>query len=143
MDRLNALTTGEKLTAGGGVLMLIAAFLPWYKISIQGFGSLSQNGLESPGAIWSMLATLIAVVVAAVIIGSRFGNMSLPDLGSITWGQAHLVLGAIVLVCVLLKMVNESNFMAIGFYLGIIAAIALAGGGYLLYSEEKQGAGRQ
>ncbi len=33
MDKLNELSTGEKLIAGGGVVLLIASFLPWYKVS--------------------------------------------------------------------------------------------------------------
>lgn len=141
MDKLNALSLGEKLIVGGGILMLIASFLPWYSVDlgIEGFGSITRNGWESPGAIWSILATLIAVVMAGAVLALRFGNMNAPDMGSITLGQAFLGAGAAVAVFVLLKLINESSSIAFGFFLGIIAAAALAAGGYLLYTEEKSG----
>jgi hypothetical protein len=144
MDKLNVMSLGEKLIAGGGVLMLIAIFLPWYKVDL-GFdefslGSVSRNGLESPGALWSLLALVVAVAMAVVVLGPKFANMRLPDIGKYTWGQAMLAGGALVAIFIVLKLVNESSYISFGFYLGIIAAAALAAGGYLLYTEEKSGA---
>ncbi len=63
--------------------------------------------------------------------------MQLPDLGSITWGQAYVGGGAAALVLVIIKFLNESSHLSFGFYLGFLAAAALAAGGYLLYTEEK------
>jgi hypothetical protein len=144
MERLNQLSLGEKLIAGGGVLMLIASFLPWYKVDfgLEGFGSVSRNGWQSPGAIWSMLALIVALAMAAAVLGPKFANMRLPDIGKYTWGQALLAAGVAVVVFIVLKLVDESSYMSFGFYLGIIAAAALAAGGYLLYSEEKAGVTR-
>ena len=140
MDRINQLTTGEKLIAGGGIAMLIASFLPWYKVSVS-FGefsaSASANGWEDPGAIFSILAVLIGVVMLAAVLAPKFGNMQLPDLGSVTWGQAHFGLGVAALALVVIKFLNESSSISYGFFIGFIAAIALAAGGYLLYTEEK------
>ena len=134
MERLNELTMGEKLASAGGVLMLIASFLPWYKVDF-GIGSVSRNGWQSPGSLWSLLAVVISVAIAATILGSKFGNMRLPDLGSITWPQAYLGGGALVAIFVVLKLANESSSMSIGFFLGIVAAGLTAAGGYLLYTE--------
>ncbi len=146
MDKLNTLSLGEKLVAGGGVLMLIASFLPWYKIDFGfaelGLGSVSRNGWQSPGALWSVLAVFIAVAMAAAVLAPKFANMRLPALGQYTWGQAHLVLGALVALFILLKLVNESSYLSFGFYLGILAAAALAAGGYMLFTEEKTGVRR-
>lgn len=135
MDKLNTLSNGEKLIAGGGVVMLIASFLPWYSIDFGGLATFSRNGWQSPGAIWSLLAVVIGVVMAVAILGPKFANLQLPALGTITWPQAHLGLGVAALVFVILKFVNESSFMSFGFYLGILAAIALAAGGYLYFTE--------
>ena len=144
MDKLNTLSLGEKLIAGGGLLMLIASFLPWYKIDFGieelGFSSsVTRNGWESPGAIWSVLAVILAVAMAVAVLGPKFGNMRLPALGQYSWGQAMLAAGAIVAVFILLKLINESSYLSYGFFLGIIAAAALAAGGYMLYTEEKSG----
>jgi hypothetical protein len=137
VDKLNTLSNGEKLIAGGGVVMLIASFLPWYKIDFGGIVgvSVSRNGWESPGFLWSFLALIIGVVMAAAILGPKFANIQLPDLGSITWPQAHLGLGVAALVFVILKFVNESSYLSFGFYLGFLAALALAAGGYLYFTE--------
>ena len=144
MDKLNELSLGEKLVVGGGALMLIASFLPWYKVSFGleelGIGgSVSRNGWESPGALWSLLAVLISVALAGSIVAVKFGNVKLPDLGTVTLGQAYLGGGGAVALCVIIKLINESSYMSFGFYLGIIAAAAVAAGGWLLYSEEKSG----
>jgi hypothetical protein len=135
VDKLNTLSNGEKLIAGGGVVMLIASFLPWYKIDFGSIVSVSRNGWQSPGAIWSLLAVLIGIVMAGAILGPKFANIQLPDLGSITWPQAHLGLGVAALIFVILKFINESSYLSFGFYLGFLAALALAAGGYLYFTE--------
>jgi hypothetical protein len=139
VDKLNTLSNGEKLIAGGGILMLIASFLPWYKIDLDfgefGSASASASGWESPGALWSILALICGIAMAAAVLLPKFANVVLPDLGSVTWPQAFLGLGVAALVFVLLKLLNESSYMSYGFFLGIIAAIALAAGGYLYFTE--------
>lgn len=145
MERINELSTGEKLIAGGGIVLLIASFLPWYKVSAS-FGdfsvSASANGWEAPGAVFSILAVIIGVVLAGAVLGPKFGNMQLPALGSITWGQAFAGGGIATIVLVIIKFLNESDSLSYGFYVGLIAAAALAAGGYLMYSEEKTGVRR-
>ena len=44
MDKINQLSTGEKLVAGGGVLMLLASFFHWATISCGGFGVSAGEG---------------------------------------------------------------------------------------------------
>ncbi|HEY7268209.1 MAG TPA: hypothetical protein VH951_00145 [Dehalococcoidia bacterium] len=135
------MTTGEKLVVGGAALMLIASFLPWYSVSLGPLGSFHRSGWQSPGALWSVLALLISLGFAGIILGRKFGNLQLPDLGQFTWGQAALAAGAVVALCILLKLINESSSMAIGFFLGIIAAALVAVGGYFRYTEENAAGG--
>ena len=144
MDKLNALSMGEKLAAGGSAVLIIFSFLPWYKYSFGGFeelgidgGSVSRHALQSPGAIWGIIAFFAAIALLIAILGPKFANLQLPALGSVTWGQAFLGLGALALVCVILKFINESSYLAFGFYIGFLAALAMAAGGYLLFTEEK------
>ncbi len=140
MDKINELSLGEKLIGGGAVLLLIASFLPWYKVTVSfgGFSeSFSANGWEDPGALWSILALLIGLAMAVAVLGPKLGNMQLPALGSVTWGQALLGAGAVALAFIIIKFLDESSSISYGFFLGFIAAVALAAGGYLLYTEEK------
>src|SRR5688572_18989731 len=135
---------GEKLAAGGSALLIIFSFLPWYKYSFGGLeelgidgGSVSRHALQSPGAIWGLLAFFAAIALLIAILGPKFASLQLPALGSVTWGQAFLGLGALALVCVILKFINESSYLSFGFYIGFLAAAAMAAGGYLLFTEEK------
>jgi hypothetical protein len=143
MDKIKVLSTGEKLIGGGAIVMFIASFLPWYKVSFdigEISGSISRNGWESPGAIWSVLAVLLALALAGSIVAAKLGNMRLPDLGSgLTWGIVYLGGGGLVALFILIKLINESSSLSFGFFIGIVAAVAIAAGGYLLYSEEKAG----
>ncbi len=51
------------------------------------------------------------------------------------WGVVHLAGGAVALLFILIKLLNESSNTAIGFYLGILAAAGLTAGGYLMAKE--------
>jgi uncharacterized integral membrane protein len=141
MDKINELSTGDKLIAGGGILLLIASFLPWYKVTVsfaEFSASASANGWEAPNALVSILAVIIGVIMAGAVIASKLGNMQLPALGSsITWGLAYVSGGGACLALVILKFILESSSISYGFFLGFIAAVALAAGGYMLYTEEK------
>jgi len=145
MDMINQLTMGQKVIAGGGILLLIASILPWHHYNF-GLGipgasvTVNRNAWQSPDAIWSILAVLIGVIMAAVII-ARVANVNLPELGSITWGQAMLGAGGAVIILVIIKFLAHTGNLGIGFFLGFIAAVALAAGGYLMYTEERGGQG--
>lgn len=133
---LKKLTPGEMTTAISGVVLLVFSFFHWYSVDLGPFGTYSRNGWQSPGAIWSILAVLLGVVLAAHVIVGKLANVDMPErLGSIGWGVMHLVGGVLALVFILLKIVNESSSMAFGFYVGILAAIGLAVGGYLMAKE--------
>jgi hypothetical protein len=144
MDKINEMSTGEKLIAGGGVLMLIASFLNWWHASI-GPISVGQSGWDAPGSLWGILAILLSIVLAGIVIAWRLGNVAMPALPeNVTWGIVFGGGAALVVVFMLLKAWRITaapvGGFGIGFFLGLIAAVCIAAGGYLLYSEEKKGA---
>ena len=145
MDMINQLSMGQKLIAVGGIALLIFSFLPWHHYNI-GFSipgvsaSLNRSAWQSPDAIWSILAVLIGLLMALVVL-SRLANVNLPDLGSVTWGQLMLGAGFAVLILVIIKFLAHTGSLGFGFYLGFLAAVALAAGGYLMYTEERGGQG--
>ncbi|MEX2100486.1 MAG: hypothetical protein WEB19_03640, partial [Acidimicrobiia bacterium] len=137
---LKKLTPGEITTAVSGVLLLIFSFFKWYSVDFNfgaGFsGSVSRNGWQSPGAIWSILAVLIGVVLAAHVIVEKLANVDMPErLGSLGWGIVHLAGGVLAFVFIIIKLINESSSLAFGFYVGILASAGLAAGGYLMAKE--------
>src|SRR5215211_2347038 len=122
------MSTGEKLVAGGGILMLIASIFDWWHASL-GVISVGQNGWEAPGGIWSILAILVSLILAGIVIALRLGNMRMPDLPeNVTWGKIFAAGGAIVLILMLLKAWRITaapvGGFGIGFFIALIAAIA-------------------
>ncbi len=135
---------GEKIIVPAAVLLLIDSFLPWYHASVSlgvlGSVSISRSGWQSPGALWSILAMVLGLVMAATIVVSRFTTMKMPALpAGVTWARVQLGLGVAAAVFVLLKIVNESSSMSYGFFIGIICVAALVAGGGLLFQTEREG----
>src|SRR3990172_5866634 len=79
LERFKALSIGEKIIIIAGAVLLIDGFLPWYSIDLGPFGSFTRNGWESPGAIWSMLAILIGIAMAAVVVLKGLTEVEIPD----------------------------------------------------------------
>jgi hypothetical protein len=141
VENLNKLSTAEKAIAGGGILMLIASLLDWWSVSESGF-SAGRSGWAEPGAIWSVLAILLSIALAAVVLATKFGNVNMPNLPeNVTWGKVFGGGAAAVVVLMLLKAwrISAAEFggFDIGFFFALIAAAAVAYGGYMIYSEEK------
>ena len=140
-EKINALSLSEKLVAGGGILMFIASFLDWFSYSELGF-SFGSDGWSAPGSIWSSLAIIVSIVLAGIIIATKFGNVAMPALPqNLTWAQVWGGGAAIVVVCILLKawriMAVPVGGYGLGFFIAVIAAAAIGYGGWLLYSQVK------
>lgn len=154
--KLSALSTGEKLILGGGAAFVISTFLPWIKVSVKGVGGLgggseSNSALSDPASIWGILALVVALVLVGIII-ARLMDMQLPALPpQYTWGQVFAAGGGLLVVLTLLKAWRIqavdlgfcgdlcSKSFGFGFFIGIIAALAVGAGAYMLYTEEKGG----
>ncbi len=135
---LSKLTTADKLILGGGLAYLIFMFLPWY-----GLAGGSNNGWDyTLGGVVPLV--LIAVMVAHVAISRFSTDTKLPDL-PLPWGQVHLIAGAVAALLVLLRLIIGSDIETpfgdvsldrkFGLILAVIAAIAVAAGGYLKSQE--------
>ena len=140
LEKFMALSIGEKIIVIAGLLLLIDGFLPWYSVDLGPFGDYTRNGWQSPGGLWSMLAILIGLAMAAVVVLKGLTEVEIPDnVGGQSWARILLGGGVAALVLVVIKYLNESSSVGFGFYLGFIAAAALAAGGFLMYREESAG----
>ncbi|MCZ7535922.1 MAG: hypothetical protein M5T61_08380 [Acidimicrobiia bacterium] len=145
MDKLKDLTLGEKIVAAAGALLLIDSFLPWYSVDIgSAFGvsySYTRSGWQSPGALWSMLAVLLGVAMAAQVIVSKLGLAELPEkLGNFSWGQVHMFGGIAVLALVVIKFIGESDYVGFGMWIGFLCGAGLAFGGFTINKERSSAA---
>jgi hypothetical protein len=152
-EKLNQLSLGEKLVAGGSLVFIVAAiFFDWWSAD-SGPINYGHALLSSPGAIWGLIAFVVAVALGGLVVATRFGNVTLPALPTgWTWGMVNGA-GVIILVLAMLLKAWRINSgeasiggatvdaglggFGIGFFLGLLAAIAISYGGFLLYSEDK------
>lgn len=146
-EKIKNLSLAEQLVAGGGILMLIASFFDWWHFSagVEGFSiSGGFDGWGDPGSIWSVLAILVSIVMAGVVIATKVGNVQMPALPqNVTWGQVWGGGAAAVVVLMLLKawriLAAPVGGFGIGFWIAVVATVAIAYGGFLLYTKEKAG----
>ncbi|MDQ1534279.1 MAG: hypothetical protein QOF28_2040 [Actinomycetota bacterium] len=136
---LNKLTQSEKIIAGSAIAFLLFTFLPWY-----GIGSASRNGWDY--FLFGVIPLLLAVVMVAQIVISRFTDTKLPD-PPLPWGQIHLILGGLAALLVFLKLIIGDSVgggsilgtkiptidldRKYGIFLAFIASLGLVAGGYL------------
>ncbi len=134
---LNKLTTGEKVVAAAGILLLIDSFLPWYSIDFGPLGSFHRSGWQSPGALWSILAVLLGVIMAGQVIATKlFSASGVPDkVGNFSWGMVHLAAGALSFLLIIIKLINESSSTGFAMWVGLILTAALGAGGFMIAKE--------
>jgi hypothetical protein len=134
------LTPGNIVILVSGVVIFLASFLSFYKVS--GFGgTLDWNAWKGSPVYLFGVATIPAVlglIMAIVVAVQAFANVNLPDrvLG-FTWDQVHVALGfqaAITMIAFLVRDKSVLDF-GIGFFLMLIAAIALLVGAIMRQRE--------
>jgi hypothetical protein len=147
-ERFQEMSLGEKIILIAAPLFFIASFLPWFNYDLGIAGDVSKSGWSGDGAIFSILAVLLALVMLAQIIIARFTTVQLPALPQgLTWPRIHLGAGVIILLLVALRfLLGESTGgfdadRSYGLFIAIILAIALAAGGFLMFQEEQKAGG--
>lgn len=149
------LKTSDWVIAGSGLVLLIASFLDWFTVEIEGnefFSGASAGGNGwDVGFFWAGIPVLLGLAMIAVVAIKAFSpETKLPDL-PIGWGQALFIAGAVAAAIVLLKLLIGEDAdgaeafgfevkRAFGLFLATLAAIGLAVGGFLKWQEEKSGA---
>ncbi len=128
---VSKISKGGMVFIGGSILFAIASFLSWFSISI-GFGiDGSANGFDV-GFLWCTL-WFIAFLAGAVILALPAFGVAAPKIPPV----AFLAVGVLGTFFVVLKLlIGETYFdRSIGLYIGTIAAIAVAAGGFLTFQE--------
>jgi len=133
MDKLTA-SKGNLVILVAGVVMLIASFLPFTKVSFLGF-SHSYTAWSSHAFMIVTIPALLGVAMAVQVAMTTFApDVKMPDtvLG-LTWTQVHLVFGFQATIMMLAFLIQDSPLgdKSIGLFLMLIAAIALLVGAVL------------
>jgi hypothetical protein len=131
------LSIGDQIAAVSGAVLLIALFLPWYGIdvNVSGLsGSASASAWEALGFI-DILLFLVAVVAIGVPVAKAAG--SLPD--DVPGPLLVLAAGGLAVLLVLFRLIDMPTpdfgggidfSRKWGIFLGLIAAVGVAYGGW-------------
>lgn len=130
---LSKMSTASKILLGAGVLYLIFLFLPWQSVDIGlGVGSVSASGMEGLGIINLLLAIALIAWEGMALAGV---DIKAPR-ALVSAGLA----GGIVVFTVL-KIIVDSEFIAIFAWLGLVLAAAIGYGGWMRWQEHQAGGG--
>lgn len=140
-------TRGEVIVVVAGTLLVVDLLVaPWHDFSIdvnlEQFGvelpsfHLTRRGVQNPQAFFGIASAVVAALMVVQIVAAKV-SAAVPRAE-----QLHLVAGAVVLGLIVAKLITNNDFLAIGAWLGIALAAALAYGGFLLSQETSAGTGR-
>jgi hypothetical protein len=130
--------TNDLVVMGAGALMFIDSFLPWYGVSIHGFGSATVSGWNAGFGAWFSILLVIAVAVVAAV--RVFGGRSMPAVGngSVSWNLITAGVSALAFIIMLIRWLTfPSGGHGVdaggrfGIYIGLIIAIVQTVYGYL------------
>ncbi len=125
------MTNGQKIILGGGVLLIINLFLPWYRVSVMGF-SASANAFDT---FLAWFGSFCAIAGAVIIALKVFGNAKI-QAGPLKAEHLALALGALGFVLILLRLITETSNLFIGIFIGLIVTAGMTYGAFLAMKEE-------
>ena len=111
--RSSKISIGQYLALGGGLVMVVALFLPWFDHRELGEGipnfvrSLYFWDFSVTVFGWDLRLTLFAVILvllAAALMAVRVSGLSLPNVGETTAGQLAFLLAVAGAVVILVKL---------------------------------------
>jgi hypothetical protein len=135
---LQKLTVGDRVVVVSGVLLFIFAFFKWYGIDVGG-QTAGFSGYHY--FLFGVIPVILGVAMIVLIGLSRFSDVKLPDIGSLSWGVVYMILGGVAAALVLIKAITGDDYFSIdldrkiGLWLSLLAALGLAAGGFLKMRE--------
>ena len=131
---LARLTRGERfVVVAGGFLLVSLAFFPWHRFDLALFlgGDPRRTGLQPPNALQGTLAFLITVAMVAQVVMTRYTSQKVnPALARLQPAAGLAVVGTLAW-----KLSSEFSGLAVGAYLAIVLAGALAYGAFVMAKE--------
>lgn len=129
IDRLDQ---GERIAAGSALALFVCMFLSWFN-----FGYADSNAWEA----LNFISPILAIAIVATL-GIALAQVREFDLGDINGGLVIFVLGCLASLLVLYRLIDPISAPGVdggstnasveaGAFLGLIAALGIATGGYL------------
>ena len=135
------LSQGEWIVLIAGLLLLLdLLFLPWHSVELDATEQLvadeigfdpSPAAVQPPARGYGIAAVIFLLVMIVQIVIARFTSLRLPE-PPVPWSQIHLIAGIFVLVVLVIKLIRDTSGLGYGAYSGILGALLVAYGAYLI-----------
>lgn len=135
---LQNMSRGDKIAAGGGLALVISLFLPWFALNLgdTGLNEILGDQLSDALSVTAFEFMDFMDIVLLIIGVGTIALVVLAALGKIDTSLRRYIEGAggLAVVAVILTLVRNGFDtgvdMRLGLFLGLIASIAIAVGGY-------------
>ncbi|MGZ8585297.1 MAG: hypothetical protein ACXWXP_07460 [Actinomycetota bacterium] len=128
---LSKLSTASKILLGAGILYLIDLFLQWQRVCFGGICG-GVSGMDGIGII-----NLLLVIALLAWEGMAIAGVDIKAPRALV--SAGIAGGIVVFT--ILKIIVDSEFLAIFAWIGLILAAAIGYGGWMRWQEHQAGAG--
>jgi hypothetical protein len=128
---LSSITMPRKVLLVAALVLLVDSFLPWYHVSVSALGvhvSANASGWHEVGTVVWLLTIVLLVVEACRIFGVLPLDEARGELLSLAVAAITLVFGVIYVI----QRLSDGH-LGFGFYIGVVALVALAYGAYGMY----------
>lgn len=136
---LSKLSLGDKIILGSGVLLLVFYLFPWFTFDYV-YGTYKQSG--SHFFFTGTVPMLLGLVMVGWVVATKLASIELPDL-PVPAGLLMLGMGGAAALLVVLRLLlggDDAGTGALdrsfGLFLATLAALGLAGGGFLKFQED-------
>jgi uncharacterized membrane protein YhaH (DUF805 family) len=143
---VDRLSTGEKIAGASAVLLFIFMFFDWFTVDIDGEGlfSLSVGGNAWEAFSWIDLFLMLTIIVVVALVVIRLTDALIEP--PVSLNAVVAVLGGIAVLLILYRIIDPPGDTgglegvdispALGAFLGLIASVGIAYGGYRSMQEE-------
>jgi hypothetical protein len=145
------LSTGEKVSAASAVLLFIFMFFDWFGVKVSGVPGFSGDITGSGGgSAWDALDVIPLFLMLAIVVAIGVAVIRLTDADlepPVSLNAIVAALGGLAVLLILYRIVFPPDFgsfggvtvdatLKFGIFLGLIAAVGIAYGGYSAMREE-------
>lgn len=118
----------EDWMVGGGALILIIdlLFLAWHSV-----GPFDLVGTDAPGGAWGVLALIATIIVLVDLALARFSPATQIPTTQLGRDLTRTAIAAVALLFVIIKLIDNTSYLAYGTWVGLILAIIIVVGAWL------------
>jgi hypothetical protein len=147
---VDKLSTGEKISAVSAILLFIFMFFDWFGVEVSGAGIGGSLTGAGGGNAWDTLDFIPVILVITIVAAVGVAVLRLIEADfepPVSLNAVVAALGILSVLLILFRIVDPPGFgsiasvsfdatLKVGIFLGLIAAIGIAFGGYRAMQEE-------